>query len=159
MTLDGTDYVRGTTYFDPLGDIDIEIDFEGIRWLRENVDGTPVILEAVTPTYRWGSRVSINTGLPTVVGWQWHQEQQRWGYRHKVTQRIMDVKNIYETVDIEEAKSLLRQYNVGLVYVGRVEKLYFSEEGLEKFDNQLSGVLTKIFQNEDVEIYEVKEQF
>ncbi len=71
----------------------------------------------------------------------------------------MDVKNIYETVDVEEAKSLLRQYNVGLVYVGRVEKLYFSEEGLEKFDNQLSGVLTKIFQNEDVEIYEVKEQF
>ena len=52
-----------------------------------------------------------------------------------------------------------RKKPVGLVYVGRVEKLYFSEEGLEKFDNQLSGVLTKIFQNEDVEIYEVKEQF
>ena len=41
--------------------------------MEENIQGTPVVLEAQTPEYRWGSRVAIYTGFPTVVGWSWHQ--------------------------------------------------------------------------------------
>ena len=30
--------------------------------------GSPTVLEAQIPEYRWGSRVSIYTGLPTILG-------------------------------------------------------------------------------------------
>ena len=40
-------------------------DAQAIRWLQDNVVGTPVVLEGRSPVYRWGSRISIYTGLPT----------------------------------------------------------------------------------------------
>ena len=35
-----------------------------IEWLLATIDGSPVIVEAVTLLYHWGSRVSIYTDLP-----------------------------------------------------------------------------------------------
>ena len=153
LTLDGSAYIDNAVYRDANGDIELAKDYDGIQWLKDNVQGSPVVLEGVTPTYRWGGRVSINTGLPTVVGWRWHQEQQRWDYRQEVGKRIRDVQTIYDTQDPQEAMSLLRRYGVRYVYVGKLEQLYFSEEGLRKFDDELSGELTKVFQNDDVSIY------
>ncbi|MCH9038764.1 MAG: glycosyltransferase family 39 protein [Chloroflexi bacterium] len=153
LTLDGAAYIDDAVYRDANGDIELAKDYDGIQWLKDNVQGSPVVLEGVTPTYRWGGRVSINTGLPTVVGWQWHQEQQRWDYRQEVGKRIRDVQTIYDTQDPQEAMSLLRRYGVRYVYVGKLEQLYFSEEGLRKFDDGLGGELTKVFQNDDVSIY------
>jgi uncharacterized membrane protein len=112
-------------------------------------------LEGVTPTYRWGGRISINTGLPTVIGWQWHQEQQRWDYRQEVGKRIRDVQTIYNTPNSSEALSLMRRYGVQYVYVGELERLYFSEEGLRKFDIDMSRDLSKVFENQDVVIYKI----
>ena len=99
-------------------------------WLRRNVKGSPIVLEANTPTYRWGGRVSIHTGLPSVVGWQWHQEQQRWDYRQMVAPRIRDVERIYSTQDTLVAMELLRKYGVKYVYVGQLEKSYYPSEGI-----------------------------
>src|SRR5690606_15143990 len=53
-------------------------DLEAINWMNHNIDGAPVIVEASFGTYRCnGSRVSINTGLPAVIGWVRHERQQR----------------------------------------------------------------------------------
>ena len=84
-TLDGMAYMLHAIYEDqPDGGqpttYELVRDFEAIRWLEDNVKGSPVILEGITPLYRWGSRVSVYTGLPTVLGWDWHQQQQRAGY-------------------------------------------------------------------------------
>ena len=43
LTLNGEAYVAGTTYRDARGDVDLAADFEGIDWLRQNVEGSPVV--------------------------------------------------------------------------------------------------------------------
>ena len=155
LTLDGEAYVDGAVYEDIPGPIDLEADFEGITWLRENVEGTPVVLEAVTPFYRWGGRVSVYTGLPAVLGWKWHQEQQRWDYRWAVEQRNYEVEFIYETLDAAEALRLLRMYNVRYVYVGQVERLYYPQDGLGKFEDELAEHLLPVFRNGKTTVYRV----
>ena len=153
LTLDGLAYMEGSVYRDPNGPIDLDSDFEGIRWLRENVQGSPVIVEANTPTYRWGGRVSIHTGLPSVVGWQWHQEQQRWGHREGVSRRIEDVRRIYSTSNAAEAAELLAKHNARYVYVGQVERLYYPEAGIAKFADEMSAYLEPVFESDRVAIY------
>jgi len=158
LTLDGTAYVEGSIYHDENGDIDLTADFEGIQWLRENVSGSPIILEGHTPTYRWGSRVSIYTGLPTVIGWRWHQEQQRWNYRWAISQRIADVDKIYRTTKSSLALDLMKSYGVKYVYLGQVERLYYPGEGLKKFDGDLASDLEVVFQSDEVTIYRLREE-
>ena len=77
--LNGAQFLQTAKYRDPNGEIDLRWDWDGIQWLRKNVQGSPVIAEANTDphNYRWGSRISIYTGLPTIIGWGWHQTQQR----------------------------------------------------------------------------------
>ena len=157
MTLDGTAYIQGAVYHDRKGDIDLATDFEGIRWLQEQVRGSPIILEGNTPTYRWGGRISVYTGLPSVVGWRWHQEQQRWDYRWAVGQRIDDVNRIYSTTDASEAMSLMRKYGVEYVYVGQLESLYYPGAGLEKFDDMVGEQLDQVYRNKHVRVYRLRQ--
>ena len=156
-TLNGMEYMRSATYGDRNGQIQLASDYEGITWLRENVQGSPIVLEGVTPIYRWGGRISVYTGLPSVVGWQWHQEQQRWGYRSAIADRARDVKQIYSTTDASEALSLLHKYGVKYVYVGQLERLYYPDDGLRKFEGDLSEHLDRVYQNDHVKIYRVQQ--
>ncbi|MCH7626335.1 MAG: hypothetical protein IIC83_10460, partial [Chloroflexi bacterium] len=156
LTLDGTAFISGSVYRDDKGDIDLAIDYEGIEWLKSNAQGSPIVMEGVTPLYRWGGRVSIYTGLPSVVGWDNHQRQQRWDYRKSVDRRIRDVKRFYQTTNAREAAELLEHYNVKYVYLGRLERLYFPGPGLDKFDGELGDRLTRVFENRDVTIFEVR---
>ena len=158
LTLDGMAYMAETVYRDQRGEIDLSADLEGIRWLRENAEGSPVVLEASTPSryrYRWNGRISVYTGLPTIAGWQWHQEQQRWDYQWAIRERIQDIDLIYETTDPAEALSLLRKYDVGYIYVGELEHISYPGGGLKKFDSELSGDLERVEVNEYVTIYRV----
>ena len=153
LTLNGAAFIEKSQYREHYGDmIDLAADYEGIQWLKANVEGSPIVLEAVTPTYRWGGRVSIYTGLPTVIGWQWHQEQQRFAYREEVPRRISDVETIYNTADSELALELLRKYGVEYVYLGQLERLYFPD-GMDKFDGELGARLQRVFDNGDTAIY------
>ncbi|MDP3064064.1 MAG: DUF2298 domain-containing protein, partial [Chloroflexota bacterium] len=68
LTLDGTAYMRQAIYRDEHGPIRLEWDRQAIQWLKENVRGTPVVLEGFTTQYRWGARIADNTGLPTLLG-------------------------------------------------------------------------------------------
>ena len=156
LTLDGMGYMAEAVYTDAKGPIDLAADLEAIRWLQDTVEGSPVVLEGVTPEYRWGGRVSIYTGLPAVVGWKWHQEQQRWGYRRAVGDRIEDVKRIYSNQDAGEALFLMRKYGVEYVYVGQLERLYYPEAGLAKFDRELGSNLVPVFRTDKVTIYRLR---
>ena len=153
LTLDGTAYMRTTVYNDANGHIDLSADYDAIRWLQDNVDGSPVILEGLTPNYRWGGRISVYTGLPTIVGWRWHQEQQRWGYRWAVAQRASDVDRIYSTPAAAEALDLMRKYDVEYVYLGQLERLYYPAQGLAKFAEAMSPALEEVYRTDQVRIY------
>jgi uncharacterized membrane protein len=156
MTLDGMAYMRDAVYDDEKGQLRLWDDYPGIRWLQENVEGSPVVMEGHTPTYRWGNRISIYTGLPAVVGWQWHQEQQRWDYQQDIAQRIFEVKRFYETPDPSVAITIALKYGVQYVYVGPLERAYYPAEGIQKFD-YMAVLMDKVCcDGTQVAIYRIK---
>ncbi|HWC29863.1 MAG TPA: DUF2298 domain-containing protein [Dehalococcoidia bacterium] len=154
-TLDGMAYMPTAVYNDEHGKIELGYDYEGILWLRENVEGTPTIVEGRTPLYRWGGRFSIYTGLPAVLGWDWHQVQQRGPYGYMVGQRAVEIDRFYGEYTTVEALAFLRKYQAGYVMLGQTERLYYPAAGLRKFQNGLGGVLEVAFQNAQLTIYRV----
>jgi YYY domain-containing protein len=158
--LDGWAYMETATYYDPQPGsqpYELKWDLEAIRWLLDNVVGSPVILEGQTTEYRWGSRYSINTGLPTVVGWNWHQRQQRAAANdQEVWDRVSDVATIYNTPLTDRAAALLQKYDVRYVIVGPLERTYYDPAGLKKFEWMVAeGMLRIVYSNQQVTIYEV----
>ncbi len=173
--LNGTDYMTVAEYGIPA--YKLQWDYEAIQWLQDNVQGTPVVAEAGSGLlnvglYQWGSRISINTGLPTIIGWDWHQRQQRsimpgW----VIDRRLQDVSTLYRTLDPAVAQEVLNRYNVKYIVVGPLERATYAPEGfdpaltldptyispsLTKFDQMAAeGTLKVVFQNEGTKIYEV----
>lgn len=155
-TLDGAAYMATAAYQDQPGPLELGWDYQAIRWLEDNVQGSPVVLEAQVPIYRWGSRISVYTGLPTVLGWDWHQTQQRWDYRPYLEQRKTDVALMYASPNPADTLAGLRKYGVKYVYVGPLERLYYPREGLNKFGQMAAqGQLRQVYANPQVTIYEV----
>jgi YYY domain-containing protein len=132
--IDGIAYMDKAIYVDNNRDMKLAADKDAISWLLHNVQGSPVILEGVTPNYRWGSRFSIYTGLPAVAGWDWHQKQQRSVVPLVVDRRIRHVGEIYNTTDTARARHLLNTYGVSYIIVGELERAYYQAQGLAKFD-------------------------
>jgi uncharacterized membrane protein len=154
-TLDGMAYMQEALYRDRDKDLELPDDYHAIRWMLENVQGTPVILEGTAPLYHWGSRFSIYTGLPTVIGWDWHQKQQRSGYSERVDQRVRDVNRFYETPDAEAAWATIRKYGVSLIVVGGLERAYYPAAGLAKFDRMVGNGLEVVYREGGVAVFQV----
>jgi uncharacterized membrane protein len=153
--LNGMDYMTRATYNEGNQLIELNQDYQAIQWLRQNILGTPVIVEANNGLYRWGNRVSINTGLPVVAGWDWHTKQQYSLLNGEIVDsRIRDIKTIYETADPAEALRLLKHYDVSLIYVGPLERAVYFPSGWGKFGAMTEvGALDKIYDRNGVEIY------
>ncbi len=121
-----------------------------------------MILEGAGDDFSDFARVSSRTGLPTVIGWVGHEIQ--WRGRPDggagstsdtpFTDRPDEVAEIYTTSDVETAKSLLGKYEVEYVYVGRLEREKYGEEGLAKFRE----FMIPVFENEGVTIYRMPAQ-
>ena len=158
-TLDGTAYMEQAVHREREQAIELKWDREAIRWLQDNVEGSPVILEAHTEQYRWGGRMANYTGLPTVLGWPWHQIQQRGPYGSEVQARAADIQLIYTTDDLAKAKALLDGYGVRYVVVGDLERIFYPGEGLGKFDIMAQlGAASKVFDNGHTAIYRIDPQ-
>jgi YYY domain-containing protein len=154
-TLDGMAYMPYASYSDEWGTMELSQDYQAIRWLQEKVSGSPVIVEAnLRALYRWGSRMSIYTGLPGVVGWEWHQQQQRGVFNSAlVSQRIAEVDNFYQTTDWNEAVDFLHKYDVQYIIVGQQERGHYPGPGLEKFEAAEGILWRELFRHEDTVIY------
>lgn len=154
----GLNYMTWSAYCDNTYFLPLVYDYEAIRWLQDNVAGSPVLVEAQTfNLYRMSSRYAWNTGLPNVVGWDWHQRQQRGAApSNNVPQRGYEVSDFYQNPNLESAIAFLRRYDVGYVVVGPMERAYYPADGLAKFATLVSqGVLRPAYENPGVIIYEV----
>ncbi|MGH2608203.1 MAG: DUF2298 domain-containing protein, partial [Tepidiformaceae bacterium] len=160
-TLDGLAFLDSNPlYVEDQGDVDpandqpltLSDDRPLVDWLRENVEGTPVIVEAIAPLYHWTGRFSQYTGLPAVIGWDWHQTQQRWDYGGEVSERRFDTTRFWAGEDPEFALGYLRKYNVSYVVVG-TEEVAMYPRGIEKF-RAMDG-LTEVFRRGEYAIYRV----
>ena len=154
--LDGSAYMLTAVHYERDQPIELKWDYEAIRWLQDNVEGTPVVLEAHMEQYRWGSRITKYTGLPTVLGWPWHQYQQRSAYDSGIRERANDTRLTYETDNVDEALRLLRKYGVTYVVYGDLERTVYGDRGLDKFRvMEGQGLVRLVFQNSGTSIYQV----
>jgi YYY domain-containing protein len=128
-------------------------EYRAIMWLRRAVKGTPVVLEAQGASYQDFSRISMNTGLPTVLGWE-HHVKQRGNSEEEVVIRREAIERIYSSPDANRVEGLLRRYHVAYVYVGWLEKKTYPSQGLQKFDTA-KDLLELAYENPEVRIYRV----
>ena len=156
LTLDGMAFVK---YIYP-------DDYAAIQWLNANVTGSPVILQTTGGGYRdFGARVTMFTGLPSVVNWPGEAGQQRYSgqlgpnnlpYPDEVNPRVTDVDLIYNTSDSALALQLLHQYHVSLIFIGHIERFGdpedtgnlrpYTQSGLAKFPAMAAtGTLTRVY--------------
>ncbi len=157
-SLDGMQYMTTAHYTDNEQTLTLEHDRRAILWMLDNIQGSPVIVEANTPLYRWGGRVSVYTGLPSVVGWDWHQQQQRAPLGSEVvTWRVDDVRELYNTPDTAVAERILRHYGVEYIYAGELERAYYDPDGLLKFERMVGDSLELAYQDGATRIYRVLE--
>ena len=128
-------------------------DAEAIAWINENIEGNPVMLEANGDSYTYANRVSVLTGLPTVLGWFTHEWLWKDSY-DLANERAEIVKQMYTSTDMELVRSLMEEYNVAYIYVGDQERTKFAETGVNDAGLQSLGEI--VYQNEGVYIIEVK---
>ncbi|MBK9492204.1 MAG: hypothetical protein IPO07_28005 [Haliscomenobacter sp.] len=69
-------------------------DWLAVQWLNQHLDVSGVITEAVGGSYTQFARISMSTGLATVLGWPGHEGQWRGGYL-EVGSREADIKRLY----------------------------------------------------------------
>jgi uncharacterized membrane protein len=155
-TLDGMEYMR-YSYYDDVGvKMDLSQDYRAIQWLQENVSGSPVIIEGNMVEYHWGSRYTIYTGLPNVIGWNWHQRQQRArAPEYLIPERLNDVSEFYLTPSIDRVQSILDKYDIEYVVLGQLERALYPGAGLEKFEQYEGSLWNEVYRDGETAIYQV----
>lgn len=134
-SLDGLAYLaveqqlrENDTEFSPGEDLPL------IEWLQANARGQVTIIEAPGRGYAWTSRVSALTGLPAVVGWPYHESQQRRSYGQYVDLRSADVAEFYTSGDRDLMLDVLWRYDVRYIVYGTAERVLSGVEGADAIE-------------------------
>ena len=117
-----------------------------INWLRSAEDG--VVAEAVGGAYSSYARISIYSGLPTVLGWGNHEGQ--WRDQALQGTRDADIRTLYTSSDWTTTQEIIKRYNIRYIFVGNLERSTYpvNEEKFNRF-------LKPVFQQGNTTIYEV----
>jgi len=132
-TLDGLDYYR--LYYPD--------DWALVQWLDQNLPNGAVVLEGTKGAY-WvegrSSRISMMTGVPTLMGWVNHEAQWRGEEFSEVAMREADIQTIYTTRDWNTAQILLDRYRVTHVVISPLEREWYGGIQQNKFDENMQRV-------------------
>ncbi|MFN2387889.1 MAG: hypothetical protein ABR576_16685, partial [Thermoanaerobaculia bacterium] len=142
-TLDGLRYLAGLR----------PGEYRAVLWLRSAVRGTPVVLEAQGPSYQEFGRISMLTGLPTLLGWDYHVKQ-RGNPEEEIETRREVARFIYSAPHAEQVEAHLRRYHVAYVILGELERRTYPAAGLRKFA-AAPDLFTVAYENPEVTIYGV----
>jgi YYY domain-containing protein len=158
-TLDSMTFMKYARHWDGQ-DMELSEDYNAIRWMQDNVQGSPVIVEANCTEYRWCTRFTIYTGLPGVVGWNFHQRQQRALVPpNLITDRVVEIGLFYTTMDIDSALMFLKKYQVKYIVVGQLERNIYPPieglDGLAKFEQYNGTYWRSAYHDAHTVIYEV----
>jgi YYY domain-containing protein len=169
--LDGTAFLSDAAICESGRLVPLRWDGEAIAWLLAHEKGSPALVEAVLPEYRWGSRFSVHTGIPAVAGWSWHVRQHRAAVSGTiVTARIEEVASFYrrplaptgETsgegrIGVDEVRRFLARHRVRWVVAGLLERAVYGDEGLAKLPElERLGILEAAYRNPGVTLYRVR---
>lgn len=146
-TLDGMAYLR----------LKAPDELAAFEWLNRHVPGIPVLMEAHGDSYQDYTRVSMNTGLPTVLGWGYHVFQRAHAWPD-INRRKADIEIAYTSDNKDVVAAILQRYHVALVYVGPVERRTYAGANLERF-KEWNDLLTPVYENPGVTIFAVNGQF
>lgn len=142
-TLDGGAYLER---LDPA-------DYQLVDWLNENTQGTPYILEAHGDGYREFTRITMMTGLPTLLGWSHHVGQR--GTSHtEIQRRQQDIRHIYTTPVALEAFNLLRKYRIRYVVLGPRERSVYLADTAKVFA-AAPNFFSEVFRSGSTMLYKV----
>jgi len=92
-----------------------------------------VLVEAVGGSYSDFGRISEGSGVPTVIGWVFHETQWHGG-NELFEDREDDVRKIYTTEDRDELLRLVAKYDLTMVVVGPRETSTYGNIDLGMFD-------------------------
>ena len=85
---------------------------ELIRYVRQNISGTPGIIEPQSPSYQFGaSLINLNTGLPSYLSWDQHVWVQGHPY-HQVMERKELLPKLLANFSQPEMLAILKQANI-----------------------------------------------
>jgi uncharacterized membrane protein len=122
-------------------------EYQAIGWINEHLQ-TGIIVEAVGGSYSEFGRISTHTGLSTVIEWQGHEFQWRGSFAEQGT-RATDVERLYKTRDWREARSIIQQYGIDYVYIGRLERNTYQPLDERKFRT----FMDLIYENSQVMVF------
>ena len=147
FTLDGTAYLEKQNPGDR----------GAIEWINANVAGLPVLLEAHGPSYQQFTRLSVFTGLPSVLGWDYHVSQ-RGHTQAEIDRRKEDIVTAYTSADESVVKRILSRTHVALVAVGNLERKTYAGGNLARFE-AWKDLLTPVYRNPEIVLFAVKDVF
>ena len=140
VTLDGTAYLEGAN----------PSELAAYQWINREIPGIPVMLEAHGDPYQAFSRVSMNTGLPTLLGWQYHLFQQGRS-RSEIEARAGHVRELYKTEDPVRFEALLDDYGIDFIFVGALEQRAYGADVAERLAR--SSLVEPVFKSGAVTIF------
>lgn len=123
------------------------------EWINRNVPGLPALAEAAGPAYQDFARVTMNTGLPSLLGWEYHLEQ-RGQAAAALSRRRGTVAAIYGARTKPALASLLARHRVGVVFSGRLEAQTYGVEHRGRFASW-PDLLRPVFERGAVAVYQV----
>jgi uncharacterized membrane protein len=129
-------------------------DVMAIEWIRANLNPEAVVVESSGGSYspEGAGRVSMATGNPTLLGWDFHEMQWRGdAYSEMVAGRPEALDQIYRLAPPEELPGLLTTWDADFIYVGDLERRKYGigEAAMSRLDR----ALRRVYDRDGVFIY------